>query len=177
MSRISEQSNVLSACIDEAPTSIDIVRILHAVDRQLFDGFEQYHALPGPETTRAVEALVGVATSHRKVAVVMSGAGTSGRLAFFAARRFAALYATQPALADRVSFHYLMAGGDKGLIEAQEHSEDNVQLAKDDWSAMSAELADRTRCLAPRARSHTQTHRLANSADWHHVWFVRAVRR
>jgi N-acetylmuramic acid 6-phosphate (MurNAc-6-P) etherase len=140
MSRITELSNSFTSYIDDTQSVDECAQLFARVDRQLFEGFENFSSLRSESTIAEIERLCGEATqwlvndSEKRVHVVMSGAGTSGRLAFLGARRFTTLLADESSLSNRISFDYLMAGGDKGLIEAQEHAEDDVQLARDDLS-------------------------------------------
>ena len=60
---------------------------------------------------------------------VLSGAGTSGRLAFLTARNFNRCL---KAMGRPEIFQYLIAGGDASLIKAQENAEDNPRLGTDD---------------------------------------------
>lgn len=136
MSRISELSNELSASIDECASVDDCLSILERVDQQLFGGFQQYDRVAGEQTCATLNAIVHVVEQWRRrssahsVALVMSGAGTSGRLAFLNMRRFRRTFESLES--SRVSFHYLNAGGEAGLIEAQEHAEDDVAAARTD---------------------------------------------
>lgn len=58
-----------------------------------------------------------------KVGVVISGCGTSGRLAFFASRTFNKLCIRRGV---RPFFHYLISGGDRALVAALEGKEDDA---------------------------------------------------
>jgi N-acetylmuramic acid 6-phosphate (MurNAc-6-P) etherase len=148
MSRISELSNELSASIDECASVADCLRILERVDGQLFGGFMQYERLAGDRCCETLAAIVDVVERWRRqssahsVALVMSGAGTSGRLAFLNMRRFRRTFSES----SRVTFHYLNAGGEAGLIEAQEHAEDNVVAARSDLQ----NIVDSIRRTSPR---------------------------
>lgn len=138
--RITELSNELSALIDECATVEECFAVLERVDAQLFDGFRGLDRLGDAKTCDALSALTRraadwlAADDERTVAFVMSGAGTSGRLAFLCARSLTRVFGATP-WATRVVFHYLNAGGDAGLIEAQEHAEDDVPLAQSDLAA------------------------------------------
>lgn len=63
-----------------------------------------------------------------------SGAGTSGRLAHFAAKSYNAALAAHGR--DMRLFDYLCAGGDASLLKAQENAEDNPNAAVDDLLAV-----------------------------------------
>jgi N-acetylmuramic acid 6-phosphate (MurNAc-6-P) etherase len=146
MARITEASNSITACIDEA-TIRDSIALLQRVDGQIFDGFDGCLRLADDQVCKQLDDIVSIATEHLRsspkstVAVIMSGAGTSGRLAFLTYRSFKRLFHdTSNALLARVAFEYLNAGGDAGLIEAQEHAEDNVEKARQDLRAALAQI-------------------------------------
>ena len=65
--------------------------------------------------------------------LIYVGAGTSGRLAMFAARTFNRLAAQ---IGIEPCFHYLIAGGDPALIKAKEGSEDDPITAQKDLAAI-----------------------------------------
>lgn len=127
---ITESTNALSADIDLASPDA-IVRILRQTDAQIFSGYLGYVGLYDPEhidgliklARRAAEVL-----GDRNGRIILSGAGTSGRLAMFEARLLNEGYTSQ----DRQPFRYLIAGGDAALIEAQEGAEDDSKLAQSD---------------------------------------------
>lgn len=140
--RVSELSNSITSTIDEVDTVDECIQLFKQVDEQMFTGFESYENLNSPAIVSEMEQLCATVvdwlqqSESNRVQVLMGGAGTSGRLAFFAARRFRSLFHDSPTTLERyksrIEFDYFMAGGDKGLIEAQEHAEDDVQLAKKD---------------------------------------------
>lgn len=120
---ITETPNSLSLDIDLASPSA-IVRILRQTDAQIFAGYLGY---PGLYDTETVESLVSLAERAAQTiaaphgCIVLSGAGTSGRLAMLAARAFNHfLGRVAPPL-----FRYLIAGGDAAIVQAQEGAEDN----------------------------------------------------
>ncbi|CAI7857893.1 unnamed protein product, partial [Closterium sp. NIES-53] len=75
----------MSSAIDVV-SSDDIVRIFHACNAQLFAGYAGYPGLMDKETIRVVDQLTAVAAEivsfSKDSAVVVSGAGTSGRIVF-----------------------------------------------------------------------------------------------
>lgn len=121
---ITETPNPLSADIDLA-TPIGIVRILRQADAQIFGGYLDYPGLFDDETLQTLSALVQRAASvirNPRGRIILSGAGTSGRLAMFIARVFNEWLACPP---NNRKFRYLIAGGDAALIQAQEGAEDD----------------------------------------------------
>eukprot|EP00850_Spirogloea_muscicola_P012343 SM000079S22461 [mRNA] locus=s79:332482:337109:+ [translate_table: standard] len=78
----------------------------------------------------AVDALTAIAVdilaSPQDSGVIISGAGTSGRLAYCAARSYNKLLIRRGLPR---SFHHLIAGGDEALLEVQEGAEDDAAKA------------------------------------------------
>jgi len=117
---ITELPNALTQDLDLADAR-GIVRLLRQCDAQVFAGWGPFVSLNDKPT---FDALQGVCqslkkrlTSGKKVKVIMSGAGTSGRLAWAVAR---SLNNIAPGLGSEVVFDYLMAGGDLALIKSIE---------------------------------------------------------
>lgn len=106
------------------------MRLLRQTDAQIFNGWREHAGLYDESNLRTLERLIAVVSealrAPEKTAIVMSGAGTSGRLAFFVAREF---NKAMRAMGRAKCFHYLMAGGDKALIRAQEGAEDDPVAA------------------------------------------------
>ena len=128
---ITESSNELTSDIDVA-TPLQMVRLLRAADGQLFSGYGGYAGMYDSETLITLARLAYIAgkiLSNPRGCVVMSGAGTSGRLAMFTARAFNQKQ-TDPQAPQQ--FRYTMAGGSQALIQAQEGAEDDaVQSVRD----------------------------------------------
>ena len=138
---ITESPNELTTDIDIA-TPLQIVRLLRAADAQIFAGYGGYAGLYDTETIAKLAKLAAVAARMlhtRRGAIVLSGAGTSGRLAMFIARTFneklGADLATGP-------FRYTIAGGDAALITAQEGAEDDPHQGIRDLEAATAHADD-----------------------------------
>ena len=133
---ITETPNDLTTEIDLA-SPIEIVRLLRQSDAQIYNGWKREPALCDPEILERLALLVEAVTraleSKGRQLIVISGAGTSGRLAMFAARTFNRLLAerSQPPI-----FRYLMAGGASALIRAQEGAEDNPHQGVADLKAI-----------------------------------------
>jgi N-acetylmuramic acid 6-phosphate (MurNAc-6-P) etherase len=137
---ITETPNFLSADIDLASPDA-IVRILRQTDAQIFAGYLGYPSFFDPEIIEVLEYLARRAAqtlANQKGRIVLSGAGTSGRLAMFAATAFNRVNCG----AAKKPFHYLMAGGDAALIQAQEGAEDDPKAAQADLARCISEAED-----------------------------------
>lgn len=124
---ITELPNELTDTIDLVPP-IGIARILREVDAQLFVG---WRGMPGiydkeilDKLGRAVTWITEILNFDGPRRIVLSGAGTSGRLAYFTARAYNGILAAH---GHEPIFDYIMAGGDAALIAAQEGAEDSPQ--------------------------------------------------
>ncbi|CAI5525213.1 unnamed protein product, partial [Closterium sp. Naga37s-1] len=107
----------MSSAIDVASPD-EIVRVFRACDAQLFAGYAGYPGLMDEETIRVVDQLTAVAAEivsfSKDSAVVVSGAGTSSRIAFQVVLCFNAVlkrYGLPPC------FHFLIAGGLPALLK------------------------------------------------------------
>ncbi|XP_013406772.1 glucokinase regulatory protein [Lingula anatina] len=135
---VTERSNPLTANIDISLPE-DIVSLLQHCDREIFHGWDnqtegqkdldQLKGLLDGRTIRLVEKIAGeVANLLRKPSdnlIVLSGCGTSGRLAFLTARTFNKWLRE---LDMPECFRYVIAGGDKALFTSQEAPEDDPVL-------------------------------------------------
>eukprot|EP00232_Nephroselmis_pyriformis_P007153 CAMPEP_0182893706 /NCGR_PEP_ID=MMETSP0034_2-20130328/24639_1 /TAXON_ID=156128 /ORGANISM="Nephroselmis pyriformis, Strain CCMP717" /LENGTH=277 /DNA_ID=CAMNT_0025027467 /DNA_START=81 /DNA_END=910 /DNA_ORIENTATION=+ len=144
--RITERANELTDDIDVAD-SVGICRMMRACDGQMYSGYKHYASLADSEVRRTMEecsalAAECIAAPHES-AVILSGAGTSGRLAFMIARKFNQLLSRH---GRKPCFHYLLAGGDAALFQAKE-------LAEDDPHAAVADLTEvLSRCEKQRGK-------------------------
>ncbi len=140
---ITEIPNELTDGIDLA-SPLGIVRIFRQSDAQLFAGWRDFPGILDTEILRKMSRLVDwtleILRTEGTRRIVLSGAGTSGRLAYFATRTYNGIlqrHGLEPI------FRYLIAGGDAALIAAQEGAEDSPQ-------AGARELID---CLGDARRS------------------------
>jgi len=133
---ITELPNALTSDIDLASAS-GIVKILRQTDSQIFNGWQTYDGLCDAaflkRMRRAVDEAVAILSYQGKKKIIISGAGTSGRLAMCAARSFNRI-ARQAGIPP--CFHYLIAGSDVALIKAQEGAEDNPHIAQKELEAL-----------------------------------------
>lgn len=125
---ITEIPNELTTDIDVA-SPLGIVRMLRAADAQIYSGYRDYPALCDSEiVAKIVQAIRWAAPvlGRADSIVVISGAGTSGRLAMFAARTFNRFLLSRKRAPN---VRYLIAGGNLALIKAQEGAEDDPHRA------------------------------------------------
>uniref|UniRef100_A0A8D2ZH62 SIS domain-containing protein n=1 Tax=Scophthalmus maximus TaxID=52904 RepID=A0A8D2ZH62_SCOMX len=126
---VSEKSNPLTRDIDRASAGC-IVRMLQACDAQMFqeETGATYQRLL---SDRVVQTVMEVARRVEVVLkepqgglVVLSGCGTSGRLAFLTSG-----FNRELRTRDHSSlFSYIVAGGDRSLLSSQEAPEDDANL-------------------------------------------------
>lgn len=129
---ITETPNELTNDIDIS--SVDgKIRILRQSDAQIFFGWRDYPGLRDKTVLKSIERCVfetAKVLRNPNGKVVISGAGTSGRLAMFVSRKFNQLFKQHE---QQPMFDYIMAGTNKALIKAQEGAEDDPILAVKDF--------------------------------------------
>ncbi|XP_059183779.1 glucokinase regulatory protein isoform X1 [Centropristis striata] len=127
---VSEKSNPLTRDVDRASAG-RIVRMLQACDAQMFreESGGSYQRLLSEEV---VETLMEVAQKvelflkdPQDSLVVLSGCGTSGRLAFLITSCFNRALRE---LNHSSLYSYIIAGGDRALLSSQEAPEDDPKL-------------------------------------------------
>lgn len=104
----------------------EFVRILRQVDSQVFSGWRQYPGLLDPSTIQTLEycseKIVEILRKPQTGAIVLSGCGTSGRVAFLTSRyvnRLLGAFNIPPCVQCTIS------GGDRALICSDELPEDD----------------------------------------------------
>eukprot|EP00899_Mesostigma_viride_P001423 jgi/Mesvir1/11281/Mv01075-RA.2 len=129
---ITERENELTNEIDAADSK-GVVRMMRGCDSQVFAGYRSFPGLADEEIIAKVEVAASIAAefvaAHKESVVVLSGAGTSGRLACLVAHSFNSVLRKN---GYRPIFHYLIAGGEKALFQSQENAEDNPMQGVDD---------------------------------------------
>uniref|UniRef100_A0A3B3D1B1 SIS domain-containing protein n=1 Tax=Oryzias melastigma TaxID=30732 RepID=A0A3B3D1B1_ORYME len=127
---VTEKSNPLTRDIDRASPS-GIVGMLEACDAQMFQRetgtnyqrlFDDQVVTTLTEVAKRVELIL---KDPQDSLVVLSGCGTSGRLAFFIASRF---NEALKQLNRTLVYSYIIAGGDRALLSSQEAPEDDPEL-------------------------------------------------
>lgn len=129
---ITEIPNSITSELDLA-SACEMTRLFRQVDAQLFNGYLRFESmLDKPFLDRfenAVNSLTEIFSSGQSVKVVLTGAGTSGRLGAFVAKTFNKILADKEL---KPVFDYFIAGGNKALVKAQEGAEDDpIQAVKD----------------------------------------------
>ena len=128
---ITETPNELTDEIDIA-SPMGVIRMLRQADAQIFFGWRDYPGLMDQEILVKLERCIletAKVLRNENGKVIISGAGTSGRLAMFTSRKFNIIFKefNQPPM-----FDYVMAGGNKALIKSQEGAEDDpIKAVKD----------------------------------------------
>jgi hypothetical protein len=127
-----ERCNPLSARLDGGLSPAAFLRTLRACDSQVFGGFEAESGLFDAPCLASVDACANACAallspqSATPGSVVMTGCGTSGRLAFLTARRYSALVPS-------ARLTYAIAGGDSALLLSDEMPEDDAARGAADW--------------------------------------------
>ncbi|XP_064625338.1 glucokinase regulatory protein-like [Lineus longissimus] len=122
---ITERSNPITRSID-TEKGIGMVQRLHHCDQEIFEGWRQYPNIYASQHLKTMSAIANIAASLLKNpsqnAIVIGGAGTSGRLAFLTSRSFNILCES---LKMGKAYDYAIAGGDKSLIASDDCSDDS----------------------------------------------------
>ena len=117
--RVTEQSNPLTVHLDEL-NSEEIIRQISAADHEVFGSATWGSGLFDPTFLERLQSLrhqVKWVLQQRSGIVILSGAGTSGRLAVHAAHLLRAHFHTTRVFG-------LIAGGLQALVQAKERAED-----------------------------------------------------
>ncbi|KAM4537642.1 glucokinase regulatory protein isoform 1-T1 [Fundulus diaphanus] len=124
---VSEMSNPLTRDIDRAPVR-SIVKMLQACDAQMFrdKSGAAYERLLSDQVVKSLmevsERVQLILKDPQDGLVVLSGCGTSGRLAFLVTSRFNRKLRQ---LNHAAVCSYIIAGGDRALLSSQEAPEDD----------------------------------------------------
>uniref|UniRef100_A0A2K6PET9 Glucokinase regulator n=1 Tax=Rhinopithecus roxellana TaxID=61622 RepID=A0A2K6PET9_RHIRO len=127
---ITEKSNPLTQDLDKADAE-EIVRLLGQCDAEIFQ--EEGQALPTYQrlySESILTTMVQVAGKVQEVLkepdgglIVLSGGGTSGRMAFLMSVSFNQL---MKGLGQKSLYTYLIAGGDRSVVASREGTEDSA---------------------------------------------------
>nr|XP_006825582.1 PREDICTED: glucokinase regulatory protein-like [Saccoglossus kowalevskii] len=127
MQPVTEASNDITQNIDVASPK-EIVQLLCSCDVEIFDG---WHGYPNIHSNEIIHTIGEIATAGVEILkdpsnniIVLSGCGTSGRLAFILCRSFNKLLREQGM---QECYEYVIAGGDKALFTSQEAPEDDPE--------------------------------------------------
>ncbi|KAM9962137.1 hypothetical protein ACTFIR_005025 [Dictyostelium discoideum] len=134
MTSITERINELTKDLDKV-NSVGILRLLRQCDSQIFSGYLDYQSLNDQSIQNEIKSLVDRIVDRLNqgysINVVTTGAGTSGRLAFFISRSFNKIL-KKKGFTNSIRFNYLIAGGDLCLTVGMEGAEDNIDQALKD---------------------------------------------
>ncbi|XP_066564235.1 glucokinase regulatory protein isoform X3 [Amia ocellicauda] len=142
---LTEKSNPITREIDTADP-LQIVHLLQMCDAEIFQEERRegktivdYQRL---YSESVLQTLISVAKKVEEILkdpehslVLLSGCGTSGRLAFLLATSFNRLL---KALQRKQNYAYMIAGGDKALLTSQEDAEDNPHLGAEELGKLCA---------------------------------------
>ena len=130
MLSITELPNEKTTGIDIS-TALEIFKLFEAADEEIFSGYKEFSGFQSEYFTnqwnRAYQYIwekirhLGE-NPERNLKIILSGAGTSGRIAMLVSRMFQPFFQE---LFPGISIDYLIAGGDLALIKAQEIAEDD----------------------------------------------------
>ncbi|XP_036448725.1 glucokinase regulatory protein isoform X2 [Colossoma macropomum] len=129
---ITEKSNPITRDIDRANPD-EIVQLLKKCDAEIFDRtthldsmYQKLNSCSMAQTMVEISRRVEVILKDPENSlIVLSGCGTSGRVAFLLAT---SLNRWLAALHQKQIYSYIIAGGDKALLTSQEAPEDNPSL-------------------------------------------------
>eukprot|EP01083_Nonionella_stella_P071002 190373_1 len=134
--RITESANEMSMNIDTS-SPVQILRILRTCDAQIFSGWHAFENIYDfiPIISIIIRHCKGILSDTINNRVILSGSGTSGRLAWVISRAFNQ-YLTQQNYS--LCFDYCISGYDKALLTSQ-------ALPEDDPTNGLQDLLDRTK--------------------------------
>ncbi|KAK0069992.1 glucokinase regulatory protein [Biomphalaria pfeifferi] len=137
---ITEQSNPLSSNIDVA-SSEEIVQILYACDLEIFHGWKNSQGIKDKGLIEKIENLakkISNVIEKPGGGIVISGCGTSGRIAFLTARTFNCYLKSK---GKEECFQYIIAGDDKALFTSIELAEDDPVVGAEKLNQVCKEKA------------------------------------
>lgn len=131
---VTEQSNTITQDIDTS-NAAEIVKRLHQCDLEIFSGWKGYQNVLSVGTLAKLEEVSTLCAKHltsdaKNAGIILSGSGTSGRIAFLISRKFNELAKIQKV---QPCYSYIISGGDHALMMS-------VESREDDWNAGRSEL-------------------------------------
>jgi N-acetylmuramic acid 6-phosphate (MurNAc-6-P) etherase len=125
---ITERPNSLTSNLDVANAE-GIVRLMRQVDAQTVNGYHDFISIADRQMLSAmvdaVDRMLELLDRPGRARVILSGAGTSGRLAMATARM---INHVLKKLGRAPLAAYTIPGGDGALVVAQENAEDSMEL-------------------------------------------------
>ena len=140
--RVTELPNAFTATLD-ALSSLGMVRSLKQADAQVFSGWDEHISLNDPKILSTLADVASVArditqahvSGLQRNAIVFSGCGTSGRIAWHSARLLHQITAAHHPARPRL-FNYLISGGDQSLVISNELPEDDPHQGEKDLATL-----------------------------------------
>ena len=136
-----ERANEFSENLDGSCSSTEFLHILRSCDQQIFNGYKAEESLFNATIIKKIENTALQCSksikSHyndaedRSGSIVITGCGTSGRLAYLTSRRYSELLKEEctlviPSTKSSV-WRYAIAGGDSAILLSDELPEDDPQ--------------------------------------------------
>lgn len=127
MTPITELSNKLSENIDISNPE-ECIDIISQCDDQIFTGYKDYKNIFNDELINQMKKLSNILVNAyiNKKKVIISGCGTSGRIAYLISELF-----------ENIS--YLISGGDSAIVLSDELPEDDIEKAVEDLKKLTEE--------------------------------------
>uniref|UniRef100_A0A8C5MBX2 Glucokinase regulatory protein n=1 Tax=Leptobrachium leishanense TaxID=445787 RepID=A0A8C5MBX2_9ANUR len=133
---ISEKSNPITRELDKADP-VQLVQLLRDCDAEIFQEEDEspihYERLYSESTLKRVEEVAKrvqeILKSPDEGLIVLSGCGTSGRLAMLLSNSFNRLL---KGLHKTPCYTYIISGGDRSIVTSQEAPEDNPRLGAEE---------------------------------------------
>ena len=139
-SPVTESSNELTVRLGSSTTEMEILRALRGSDLQIFSGWHEHIGLLDAETIEKIENgahLLHKVLSSKKGRVIISGCGTSGRIACMTCTYVNRMLKEN---GQRECCEFLCSGGEASLVISNEFHEDDPHVgAKDLQSKMGHE--------------------------------------
>jgi N-acetylmuramic acid 6-phosphate (MurNAc-6-P) etherase len=126
---ITERSHIKTQDIDVASEQ-EIVEILKKCSWDIFTGWQDHQNVFSENLVKILDDVAILAVQFlkpgtEKSGIVLSGCGTSGRIAFLISRKFNQLAEAQKL---RPCYRYIISGGDHAIMTS-------VESCEDDWNA------------------------------------------
>ena len=143
-SPVTESSNELTVRLGSSTTEMEILRALRGSDLQIFSGWHEHIGLLDAETIEKIENgahLLHKVLSSKKGRVIISGCGTSGRIACMTCTYVNRMLKEN---GQRECCEFLCSGGETSLVISNEFHEDDphigVKIYRVKWNMKMVQL-------------------------------------
>ena len=123
-----ERRNELSVKLDGSLSAICFLKTLRSCDSQIYTGYAENQNI----FDKALEIDATIRGCSLSSKVIITGCGTSGRLAFLTCRRYSRLFETENTTLRKPAFVYTIAGGDSAILLSDELPEDDPVVGCND---------------------------------------------